>query len=117
VPPGGTVSVRAGLDPDAVWIEVGDTGPGIAPHDRARILEPLYRGQGDRRFPPGLGLGIARDRIVAPGGRLDVVGALGESSRFTPCIPRDPRCSGPRMDRAPQLWYTGTRGAYQVWSR
>jgi signal transduction histidine kinase len=91
VPPGGTVSVRAGLDPDAVWIEVGDTGPGIPPHDRARILESLYRGQADRRLPQGMGLGlsIARDRIVAPGGCLDVERAPGRGSRFTLCIPRD----------------------------
>jgi two-component system sensor histidine kinase BaeS len=95
-PPGGTVSVRAGVEPDAVWIEVGDTGPGIVPQEQMRILEPLYRGQADRRFPQGMGLGlsIAYDLIVAHGGRLDIDSAPGQGSRFTLWIPRDPQPAG-----------------------
>jgi two-component system sensor histidine kinase BaeS len=92
-PPGGTVSVRAGLEPEAVWIEVGDTGPGLAPQEQAHILEPLYRSHADRRFPQGMGLGlsIAHDLIVAHGGQLDIDSAPGQGSRFTLWIPRDPQ--------------------------
>ena len=90
-PPVEALVCPVAVDPEAVWLEVGDAGPGIPPRDRARILELTVRSQADRRYPPGMGLGlsIARDRIVAHGGRLDVEGAPGRGSRFTLCIPRD----------------------------
>jgi two-component system sensor histidine kinase BaeS len=99
-PPGGTVTVRAGVEADAVWIAVGDTGPGIALPDalssgdpaeqRRLVFEPLYRNQPGRRFPSGMGLGlsIANDLIVAHGGRLEVESVPGRGSQFTVRIPR-----------------------------
>jgi signal transduction histidine kinase len=88
-PTGGTVSVAAGVEGDLVWIQVGDTGPGIAPEQQARIFDPFYRSQPGRRFPQGMGLGlsIARDVVVAHGGRLDLDSTLGLGSRFTVYLP------------------------------
>jgi signal transduction histidine kinase len=103
-PPGGAVSISAAATEDAVWITVGDTGPGIvlpevpqsedaspgAPDTRRLVFEPLYRNQPDRRFPSGMGLGlsIANDLIVAHGGRLEVESTPGQGSQFTLWIPR-----------------------------
>jgi signal transduction histidine kinase len=86
---GDRVSVRAGVEEDAVWIRVSDTGPGIKAEDQARIFEPLYRAQADRRFPQGMGLGlsIAHDLVIAHGGRLEVESAVGEGSEFTIWVP------------------------------
>ena len=88
-PSGGRVSVGAGVDGDAVWIRVSDNGFGIKAEDQARIFEPLYRAQADRRFPQGMGLGlsIAHDLVAAHGGRLEVESALGKGSEFTVWVP------------------------------
>lgn len=89
-PAGGTISFEAGSENGAVWLRVGDTGPGIAEAEQARIFEPFYRSQHNRRFPQGLGLGltIAQDLIVAHGGRLEVDSRPGQGSRFTVWLPR-----------------------------
>jgi len=83
--PEGTVSVQAGVRDGEVAIVVGDTGIGIAPSEQARIFELFYRSQRDKRFPQGMGLGlsIARDLVVAHGGRLEVESQPDKGSRFT----------------------------------
>lgn len=88
-PAGGTVSIGAGVEDSTVWIQVGDTGPGIDPEEQALIFTPYYRGHSAGRFPQGMGLGlsIARDLVVAHGGRLEVDSAPGQGSRFTIWIP------------------------------
>jgi signal transduction histidine kinase len=91
-PAGGTVDLSAGLHDESIWISVSDTGPGIAPEERARIFEPFYRGQASRRFPQGMGLGlaIAHDVVVAHGGRLEVESTSQQGSRFTLWLPLRP---------------------------
>jgi signal transduction histidine kinase len=87
--PKGTVSVEASVRGDSVAIAVGDTGIGVAPSEQEQIFEPFYRSQRDKRFPQGMGLGlsIARDLVLAHGGRLTVESAAGEGSRFTVWLP------------------------------
>ncbi|MBN1262428.1 MAG: HAMP domain-containing histidine kinase [Anaerolineae bacterium] len=87
--PGDSVTVGAGVEGDALWIRVADTGPGITPEEQARIFEPFYRGPANRRFPQGMGLGlsIARDLMVAHGGRIDVASRVGAGSAFTLYLP------------------------------
>ena len=87
--PQGTVSIEASVRDGAVAIVVGDTGIGIAPSEETRIFEPFYRSQRDRRFPQGMGLGlsIARDLVVAHGGRLHVESQPEEGSRFIILLP------------------------------
>jgi signal transduction histidine kinase len=87
----GKVSVAANVKDEAVWIQVNDTGPGLTEEEQARIFEPFYRSQSDRRFPQGMGLGltIAQDLVVAHGGRLKVYSRPGEGSQFTVWLPLD----------------------------
>jgi signal transduction histidine kinase len=91
-PSRGIVSVEAGADNEAIWIRVSDTGPGITPEEQARIFTPFYRGRQAGRFPRGMGLGltIARDLVVAHGGRLEVESTPGQGSRFTMWVPLTP---------------------------
>jgi signal transduction histidine kinase len=93
-PRGGAVAVcaRASGTGCGVIIDVEDTGPGIPPEEQVNIFEPLYRGGTERRIKQGmgLGLGIARDLVVAHGGRLELESEPGLGSCFTiwlPCAP------------------------------
>ena len=88
-PVGGQVTISAGMEKAEVWIRVQDTGVGIPPEEQARIFEPFYRGSSSRRFPQGMGLGlsIARDLLVAHGGRIEVKSAPGVGSTFTLWLP------------------------------
>jgi two-component system, OmpR family, sensor histidine kinase BaeS len=88
-PAGGDVRFSASANSDEVWIEIADAGPGIAEDERERLFEPFYRSSQHRRFPQGLGLGltIARDLVVAHGGRIEVASVPEVGSRFTIHLP------------------------------
>lgn len=61
-PAGGAVTLRCGQGDGgagAAWIEVEDDGPGIAPAERARVLQRFYRVPGTGGSGHGLGLAIA----------------------------------------------------------
>jgi signal transduction histidine kinase len=89
------VTFGAGVEGQEFWIRVGDTGPGISPEEQERIFAPFYRGQPERRFPQGMGLGlnIAYTLVAAHGGRLELDSTPGLGSRFTVWLPLDPRQS------------------------
>ncbi len=58
----GTLTVRTGLDRDMVFVEFGDTGPGVPEEIRDRIFEPFFTTK-----PVGEGTGLGLDiswRIV-----------------------------------------------------
>jgi two-component system sensor histidine kinase BaeS len=95
-PEGGSILVEAGVTRagetetrDACWIRIGDSGPGIPADEQAMVFEPFQRGASDRRFPQGMGLGlaIAQDIVVAHGGRIDLESRQGMGSRFTVTLP------------------------------
>ncbi len=88
-PANGEIAIDAGEEKAEVWIRVRDTGVGIPPEEQARIFEPFYRGTTGRRFPQGMGLGlsIARDLLVAHGGRIEVENTPGAGSTFTLWLP------------------------------
>jgi signal transduction histidine kinase len=95
---GGTISITADVKDDMAQVQVRDTGVGITPEEQTRIFIPFYRGQTGRRFPQGmgLGLGIARDLILAHGGRLDVNSTPGQGSCFTLWLPVRRAATQPR---------------------
>ena len=58
----GTLTVRTGLDRGQVFVEFGDTGPGVPPEIKDRIFEPFFTTK-----PVGQGTGLGLDiswRIV-----------------------------------------------------
>ena len=59
----GTLRVRTRLDGDRVVVEVGDTGPGMAPEVAARAFEAFFTTK-DIGEGTGLGLDIARRIVV-----------------------------------------------------
>ncbi len=88
-PPGGEVVVSTGADIEEFWIRVSDSGPGISLEEQDEIFKPFYRGVASSRFPRGMGLGlsIARELVVAHGGRLSLESKIGRGSAFTVHIP------------------------------
>jgi PAS domain S-box-containing protein len=75
-PRGGRIEVATGADADEAWLEVGDTGPGVASGDEERVFQRLYRGAdaiAAETAGAGLGLTIARSIVRAAGGSLVVV--------------------------------------------
>ncbi|WP_042338827.1 HAMP domain-containing sensor histidine kinase [Paraburkholderia ferrariae] len=57
-PPGGAVSVSLRDTGAGPVVEVADNGPGIAPSERAAVLQRFYRGDAVRHLP-GSGLGLS----------------------------------------------------------
>jgi two-component system sensor histidine kinase TctE len=72
-PAGGRVLVEFGIDPPA--LRICDSGPGIAPDERALVLERFVRGRNAGGDGSGLGLAIVRDIAVLHDAQL----VLGES--------------------------------------
>lgn len=62
-PEQGSVTVRVRTEPgsDSAFLEVEDTGPGIAEHERQLVFERFYRVLGTNVEGSGLGLAIVRE--------------------------------------------------------
>ena len=83
-PAGTPIRVEGWKDPEAVYLQVVDEGPGIPPGDLERIFDKFYRVQkGDHvRAGTGLGLAISRgfveamDGTIAAANRADRTGAV-----------------------------------------
>jgi two-component system sensor histidine kinase TctE len=60
-PGGGSVTVRTGARDGAPFMEVEDSGPGIPPGERERVLERFYRLAGTAGTGSGLGLAIVHE--------------------------------------------------------
>ena len=90
-PERGRVWVRATADNGTVQVEVGDTGPGIAPEDHERIFQEFQQAQTTRGAgkPEGTGLGLtlARRFVELHGGRLWVESQVGVGSHFYFTLP------------------------------
>lgn len=88
-PAGGQVTVRCGLDPAGLgFIEVEDSGPGIADAERAHVTERFYRVPGTRRGGSGLGLAIVRECVERHAGHLDIATAgNGHGARIRVTLP------------------------------
>ncbi len=59
-PPGGRVDITVGHEDGLVTLQVDDTGPGIAVHERERVFDAFYRVLGNGEIGSGLGLAITR---------------------------------------------------------
>jgi two-component system, OmpR family, phosphate regulon sensor histidine kinase PhoR len=84
--PGGKVTVAVRDAGDRVWIDVIDTGVGMAAEHLPRIFERFYRVDKERSREAGgtgLGLAIVKHIIEAHGGKVEVHSEPGKGSTFS----------------------------------
>ena len=75
----GVLRLATRAEPDGVLIEVGDTGPGMAPEVAARAFDPFYTTKGAAQST-GLGLDIARRTVVERhGGSITIESQPGDT--------------------------------------
>jgi PAS domain S-box-containing protein len=85
----GSITVTAGATDNMVWVEVCDTGVGIADEDLPHIFETFWRRDNVHSTPGfGLGLPIAQRIIEHHGGKIHVTSAPGQGSCFRIILPR-----------------------------
>ncbi|WP_440027734.1 ATP-binding protein [Chromobacterium amazonense] len=87
----GEVKIRArGLRSEEqleLWLEVSDTGIGIAEEDRQRIFQPFSQGRNRRPGSSGLGLSIVKELVRLFGGHIEMDSEVGKGSVFTVRLP------------------------------
>jgi len=90
----GALTVRTGMDRDQVFVEIGDTGPGVPPEIRERIFEPFFTTK-----PVGQGTGLGLDiswRIVVNKHHGDIqVESVPGDTRFRVRLPVTPANTEP----------------------
>ncbi len=92
-PSGGTITLQGERVPGSVRLIVRDTGKGIAPEDLPSIFDRFWRGDAARSRTEGvgggLGLAIARQLVLAHGGRIEVESQPDQGATFTVQLPVD----------------------------
>src|SRR5512136_921225 len=92
-PPDSVVTIRAWYEPDTLYFEVEDEGPGISTEDLPHIFDEFFRSDNVSDTPGvGLGLSIAKKIVDAHHGEITVKSVHGfgaTGTRFTIAIPRN----------------------------
>jgi PAS domain S-box-containing protein len=82
----GIIFLRSGIQGDGVWIEISDSGCGIAPENLNRIFDPFFTtkpvGKGT-----GLGLSLSWGIVEKHGGRINVASEPGTGTTFRLWLP------------------------------
>ena len=79
-----TIVVTTALTPRGLEVSITDNGPGIAPENIEKILEPLFT---TKNFGTGLGLPAVQKILEQHGGGLEVKSKSGEGACFTAWMP------------------------------
>ncbi|MEQ1813203.1 MAG: ATP-binding protein, partial [Candidatus Nitrotoga sp.] len=82
----GTITIRTGMRAEEVWVEVADTGKGIAPEHIKKIFDPFFTtkpiGKGT-----GLGLSLSYGIVQKHHGRIEVQSEVGKGATFRVWLP------------------------------
>ena len=91
---GGKIALKAWGDVENAFVQVSDTGSGIAKKDISRVFNRFERiSQNGIRGEAALGLGLplTRQFIEAHGGKVELVSTRGKGTTVTMTIPRNPK--------------------------
>ncbi len=92
---GGVLTVEVRTAPDAVFVTVADTGPGIPASVRAKLFQPFLRARPDGTGT-GLGLFLSEAMVRKCDGALWVESEPGKGATFTVRLKRAPAEAGAR---------------------
>jgi PAS domain S-box-containing protein len=107
----GTVTVRTGLERDAVSIEVSDDGSGIDAETRKRIFDPFFT----TKFPGrGLGLAAVEGIVRTLDGRIAVDSEAGAGTRIRVVLPVPKAAQPAAPAAAPEAVSGGGYGAVLI---
>jgi signal transduction histidine kinase len=81
-PAGGSIQLRAQLEPAWVRLSVVDTGPGVPPEQLPHVFDRYWQAKRSGRLGIGLGLSIAKGIVEAHGGRIWAESVAGSGSSF-----------------------------------
>ncbi len=83
----GVITLRTGQEGGEVWVEVADTGKGVAPEIMTKIFDPFFTtkpvGKGT-----GLGLSVSYGIVQKHGGRIEVRSELGKGTAMRVWLPQ-----------------------------
>jgi signal transduction histidine kinase len=87
-PRGGRVDIAAVVRNSSCVLTVEDSGPGISPEARAKLLQPFFT---TKTQGTGLGLAIVARRVAEFGGKLDWASPVndGRGTRFDVALPME----------------------------
>jgi len=85
MPGGGILTILGGTREERVFLDINDTGHGIAPDDFQRIFEPFFTTKGSRSS--GLGLSSSYGIVKRHRGEIKVRSSPGEGTTFTLIFP------------------------------
>ena len=89
-PQGATLRVQLQHEGEDAVIDVIDAGPGVAPEERDKIFDILYRGSASESGKiegSGLGLAITREYVLSYGGSLEILDSEGHGAHFPVRLP------------------------------
>ncbi len=92
----GSVDVSVGQNHERAWIEVADSGPGIAQDELTHVFERFYRADKARSSAmsgTGLGLAIVKHVVNRHNGLLEIESKVGRGSKFSVHLPGAPVCN------------------------
>jgi len=82
----GTITISTGQEGDEIWVEIADTGQGIAPEHIKKIFDPFFTtkpvGKGT-----GLGLSLSYGIVQKHHGRIEVLSEVGKGTKFWVWLP------------------------------
>lgn len=82
----GTITIRTGAEDTQVWVEVQDTGEGIAKENLGRIFDPFFTTKAVGKGT-GLGLSLSYGIVKKHLGSIDVFSEQGVGTRFRVTLP------------------------------
>jgi signal transduction histidine kinase len=114
----GSVCVRMGQEDRQAWLEVADTGVGIAPDELPRLFERFHRiagVEGRTHEGSGIGLALVQELVKLHGGQIEATSQPGAGTTFRielplgdAHVPPDQRRSAPLPAR-PQTHASAAR--------
>jgi PAS domain S-box-containing protein len=82
----GCITVRTGCEGERVWVEVADTGHGIAPEILKRIFDPFFTTKAVGKGT-GLGLSLSYGIVKKHNGNIEVISEPGRGTTFRISLP------------------------------